>query len=141
MEVVGSVGRNICSQTGGEKPGNLGTSGQGLRSAASDGVLAIRCAVQLVVAVTAHEMPLGAEVVVQASDAEVAGLRNGHVARKSADIAAGGRIVAEREAVAAGSIRQGHRGPHLLYERIDSDAARIQSRSRIGHAVEGHGGW
>ena len=75
---------------------------------------------------------------IQASDAEVAALRNCHVACENANIAAGGRLVAKREAVAAGSIWQRHRRPHLLDCGVDSDAPGIKIGTGISNALKGH---
>ena len=119
MDVVGDVGGNIGGQICRQEPGNLRPRGQRGGCAASDGVLTVGRADQFEIAVAAVEVPPGSEVMIHASDTEVAGLRNGHVPGEDADVAPCRAVVAATQAVATGSVRQRNGGPHLGNQRID----------------------
>src|SRR5215471_2051114 len=77
---------------------------------------------QVVVAVAAHEVPLFAEIVVDACHREIRSLREGDVGAKSQNVNA----VATRETTSAGLVRQRHvLVPKLLDHRIDAEPAWI----------------
>src|SRR6516225_1450519 len=96
---------------------------------------------QVVVAIATHEMPLIAEVVVDARHPEIRSLRDRQVGGETQDI----NSVAPAEPAPAGFVRQRHvLIPELLDHRIDADAPRVAGTSRtlswsIGHPVVRHG--
>src|SRR6185312_7120412 len=89
VEVVGGVVGDVGGETSDEEPRLLRAAGERRGSAeraatedAADVVLAVGDAGQFVIAIAGHEVPLVAEVVVEAGDSEVVALWNGHVARE-----------------------------------------------------------
>src|SRR5882757_2966655 len=111
MEVVGGVVGDVGGQGADEEPWHLWATGERGGSAertgehAADVVLAVGDARQFVVAIAGHEVPLFAEVMIEARDAEIIALGNVHVAGERRDVPKTclGDI-ASRKAIATGDV-------------------------------------
>ena len=144
VEIVRSVGTDIRGQAGHVVPRYLRAMGHRRRHAyfvtweeAANVNLVIGSSQQMVVAVARHEMPLRAEVVVQAKRSVVIGLRDGKVGFKSLYIK---RIAAAPHLESASRVvNDGRRQvliPHRLNHRVYPPAARDSERgARIAKSV------
>ena len=131
MEIVGGVGSDVGRQSAYEVPRLLRTQRERGRRAqripgeeASNIHLAGGGTSQPIVAIAGIEMPLRTKVMVKASYAEIRSIGERHVAFETLLVEAVTTRTQQRAATRV--IRKRHvLGPHLLDQRIDSDASRV----------------
>src|SRR6266849_3613984 len=152
MEIVCGVGRNVGSQAAYQIPRLLGANGEGRHCAqfvageeAADVDLIGGGAEEPIETIAGGEMPLWTEVVVDTGDSEIRPVRDGNIPLKADYINPIAAAAAQRTLdVTSRTVRvianRFKLVPHLLNQRINSEASRITSsrprRTAIGAGIQ-----
>ena len=157
MEIVCDVGRNVGSQAAYQIPRLLGANGEGRHCAqfvageeAADVDLIGGRAEESIETIAGGEMPLWTEVVVDTGHGEIRPVRDGNIALKADYInpiaaAAAQRTLDVTSRTARVIANWFKRVPHLLNQRIDTQAPRvaghITARATVRPVIEVKNSW